>query len=835
MIADRLVLTSAHATVEVGQSVQVFPAGSPRTFTAQVVWRGTARGRDDAAIVQVVDPDWVAPAGRAPRWGRLVTDRPAFAHARGFPDWAQPDGHADTWGVTGTINPGSRVVADQYVLALDGEPPTSEGSPWAGLSGGGLFCGPLLVGVAVADVAGGGHGHLTAVPMSLLVRDPRVRQVLAGHGLADTMLDPVELRELAEPTAVRGQSPAALLTAQAQVVGFRGRELILDKLLEWCAGDDGFGMWLWHASGGQGKTRLGVELARRLSARRWATLWLRGNVRGSLLEVLAEVTVPLLVVVDYAETRTGQLAEVLRACTGHSGATQVRVLLLARTAGDWWSALSAADRHSEHLFDTARTTLLPVLDPEPGAYRQAVADLAVALAALPAHRGNDWPDIAARLAQDGTRVASSGPVSVLTVQMTALADLLDTALAAGVPQDRAGRPVEDRLLDHEHRWWWATARAEHLFPDLFGKKTLIDALSIAILFGADDHEHADALLRQLPSLADQSRDRRDRVQAWIGRLYPPPVDGGNCRWSSLQPDRLAERVTGLHLQEHPQLPDPLLSAATAVQRRQLITVYTRAAAQAAFNRALDKPLTDLVLRYPHLLAGPAIDVTTKVEFPGPLVSALRQLTADPQTSIDELTAMSDRLPAVSHNLAELAGELTQRLVDEYRHHVTNDPDAFLPDLATSLNNLSVDLGALGRREDGLAASKEAVTIRRQLAAARPEAFLPDLATSLNNLSVDLGALGRREDGLAASKEAVTIRRQLAAARPEAFLPDLAASLNNLSVDLGALGRREDGLAAIEEAVEAYRELAARWPAVFQPHLDRSMAVLAWLKDLDGEG
>jgi hypothetical protein len=52
---------------------------------------------------------------------------------------------------------------------------------------------------------------------------------------------------------VAGQFPAALLTAQAQTVGFRGRQLILDQLLDWCDGATGFGMWLWHAGGGRAR------------------------------------------------------------------------------------------------------------------------------------------------------------------------------------------------------------------------------------------------------------------------------------------------------------------------------------------------------------------------------------------------------------------------------------------------------------------------------------------------------------------------------------------------------------------------------------------------------
>ena len=56
---------------------------------------------------------------------------------------------------------------------------------------------------------------------------------------------------------------------------------------------------------------------------------------------------------------------------------------------------------------------------------------------------------------------------------------------------------------------------------------------------------------------------------------------------------------------------------------------------------------------------------------------------------------------------------------------------------------------------------------------RPDAFLPDLAESLNNQSARLPALGQPEEALAAVEQAVTIRRQLAEARPDAFLPDLA--------------------------------------------------------------
>ena len=51
-----------------------------------------------------------------------------------------------------------------------------------------------------------------------------------------------------------------------------------------------------------------------------------------------------------------------------------------------------------------------------------------------------------------------------------------------------------------------------------------------------------------------------------------------------------------------------------------------------------------------------------------------------------------------------------------------------------------------------------------------------LAMSLNNLSVRLGELGRREEALAVSQEAVTVRRELVRRRPDAYKQKLEQSL-----------------------------------------------------------
>ena len=64
----------------------------------------------------------------------------------------------------------------------------------------------------------------------------------------------------------------------------------------------------------------------------------------------------------------------------------------------------------------------------------------------------------------------------------------------------------------------------------------------------------------------------------------------------------------------------------------------------------------------------------------------------------------------------------------------------------------------------------------EVSAARPDAFRPDLARSLHNLSNRLADLGRPQGALDAGEEAVTIRRELAARWPDAYRQQLEQSL-----------------------------------------------------------
>jgi tetratricopeptide (TPR) repeat protein len=76
-----------------------------------------------------------------------------------------------------------------------------------------------------------------------------------------------------------------------------------------------------------------------------------------------------------------------------------------------------------------------------------------------------------------------------------------------------------------------------------------------------------------------------------------------------------------------------------------------------------------------------------------------------------------------------------------------------------------------------------------LAAQNPDAFLPDLARSLNNLGVDYRHVGRWSKAAQAYKRSVQIYRQLSEQGSDVS-PYLARSLNNLANALLRLGWRE---------------------------------------------
>ncbi|WP_284745099.1 tetratricopeptide repeat protein [Amycolatopsis sp. RTGN1] len=836
VIAPRLVLTSAHVIINTQASLTVFRPGRSGNFTARPVWCGTPEGRDDAALVLIDDPTWTPLPDVPLAWGRTVTHQPGTAcQTWGLPQLVQREGRAPDIGqVTGTLNPGSRLVADLYELNLDSFPPEGD-SPWAGMSGAAVFCGDLLAGVVAVDPAGRQHAALEAVPAYVLLNDTTFAEVVTEYASEDALrCEAIELQSLSDSRShvTPGEpirSPAALLTAHRAVVPFRGREDLLVELHAWAA-QSGVGVWLLHGPGGQGKTRLAHEFATRLhhGEQAWATVWLDPAADAASMGVLAAVSSATLVVVDYAENRADQVAALFTVLARTGSTVAVKVLLLTRNAGAWWDELAATGGDMvRDIADLTWPRSLPVLDATPQGrdltYRAAVSAFATALCAVPGLSDRPWAAVAAALPEP-TSTAST----VLAVQMSALADLLDAAASGTCAVDVVVAPPlsgpEDRVLAHERGYWKSTATAQGLLPGLT-LATLTDVVITAAVLGPATAEDLGAVVARVPGMADQSTDRREAVRAWLMSVYPAGDDGA---FEGLVPDRLAERLVGRSILQAGRtcVVRQLAPQASNDEAVRLLTVCIRAAAHAVLGPGVGDWVTRWCVEQAGTLAVAAVDVATRVEAPLPLVRAIEQIAAAGMVDTALLERVQDAFPLQSQVHSEAAAKIGQLLVDRRRQSLAEDPGQDGSRLALSLNNLAICLASLGREEEGLAAITEAVEIRRRLAGESPDAFLPDLAIGLNNLAICLGDLGRREEGLAAAMEAVEIRRRLAGESPDAFLPNLATSLNNLAIRLGNLGRREEGLAAITEAVEIRRRLAGESPDAFLPDLATSLNNLA---------
>jgi Tetratricopeptide repeat len=163
-----------------------------------------------------------------------------------------------------------------------------------------------------------------------------------------------------------------------------------------------------------------------------------------------------------------------------------------------------------------------------------------------------------------------------------------------------------------------------------------------------------------------------------------------------------------------------------------------------------------------------------------------------------------------------AEAVLQDLLKQRRSEAAQDPAAYPPDLAATLNNLGNLYDDTHRFAEAEATLKEAADIRRALAAQNPAAYRPDLAQTLNNLGALYGETHRFAEAEVALRETADIQRTLAAQNPAAYRPNLAAMLNNLGYLYGTARRFADAEAALKGAADIERELATQNPPSTDP-------------------
>jgi tetratricopeptide (TPR) repeat protein len=563
------------------------------------------------------------------------------------------------------------------------------------------------------------------------------------------------------------------------------------------------------APGGYGKSRLAARFASGLSG--WVVWRVAVGAEAGTAEGIDAGEVPglLLLVVDYAESRdpAGLAALLCAAARAWQAGARVRVLLLARAAGPWWSTLSAWYPQQATLVDSL-----------------TVAGNTVQLQAQ-ADQRDPGQVVASAVEQFARRLGCAPPVGyrprahpagtpLLRLHAEALVAVLGGARGSGGRGD-----VLAEVLGHETRYWRGCARRLGLsLPADAGRADglLGELVGVAALLGADDDGEVEGIVRRVPGLAGADPVAVSHYAAWLRQLYPAgaAAAGSGCL-GTLQPDLLAEHLAVQVLMGCTAAQrSVILTGLGAGQAVRALTVLGRAVSdQPAVAGLLDEVLAaDLVV-----MAGAVLGVAR--QFPGVFAARLAAVLATAEVDPGLLRSLVDEVPYPSLELHPVALALTSRLV----RHGGGSPG----ERARWLTWHALRLAEAGRRAEALAASQEAVDLYRELAAGNRDAYLPNLAMSVNNHALRLAEAGRRAEALTASQEAVDLRRELAAGNRDAYLPDLATSLWMVGwVYLDVDGPMDYAVESAVEAVRLFEQLHAGEPGVFTDRLHAAARTLA---------
>ena len=651
--------------------------------------------------------------------------------------------------------------------------------------------------------------------------------------------------------SMHGLSPAQLLRAEEALLPFAQQaEPFLAEQLHWAHADElPLTVRLLVAQGGSGKTRLAIELCSRLRHDGWLAGFLVGDAHpGSMTSLsgqLRHCPQPVCIVVDYAETRTAELLALLGALLANPRTAATRILLLARSGGEWWQQLPARDAHCEALLMGAGGTgpyVMPSVYPEPSdrdqAFQHALQLLTTKLRLpMPAAR----PDLR------GQHFAR--PLYVqLAALMTALGERAESAEA-----------LPRALLNHEQRYW---SRAMHSpSPEVAGQ----DAVRLMALA---------TMLGEVP-VPRNVRDTWAAAGGEVQVLSPLfhaliPLYPGRQGLQGLRPDMVGEALVAHAVLSinGPALLNAVLGARLSKERYAALTVLARASKQRA---DLALPLEDALERHFARCASEVfrvcLETTTELPYIAKraylrLAPAVAQQIAGtllpsfesevvPMTGLevemrrtvhDAAKRKADKRNATVNDKASFAaavgnlGEALRRdgkkssalqYTDQARllftELVRTNQDRYEPDWATMLNNYASHLGEAGRTDEALAFAQQALGVHHRLALDKPERYEPDWARSLNNYSNCLVEAGRTDEALVFGKRALDIHHRLALDKPELYEPNWTMSLNNYANHLSKAGRSDEALAFGKQALDIRQRLALGKPERYEPNWATSLS------------
>ncbi|WP_432095640.1 trypsin-like peptidase domain-containing protein [Streptomyces sp. bgisy100] len=664
LVAPGVVLTAHHVACPGGDMQPVTVRDRVgRTAEAEVVWA-------DAALDVVLLSTDRAVLGTdlaVARWGELTCDYPAarpMCTMTGFPRamrLALPNDPQtfipDLKTVDGHIKPETGSRGGHYGFELS-DASTGSAELWRGMSGAGAFCQDMLVGVATFASDHWQGRLLYVMPAARLFASPGFTDAVTSVTGMAPQLQPADLSVLFTDVPDPQLSSSYLLHARSSVVPMSGMTGQLDMLDAWCRTSRSTDITAVTGMGGVGKTRLMTELLHRLAQPRPEHPTARGWTGGFLADtplqqpppygMLATSKYPLLVAVDYAETRRTQIDQVLDILAARRGGQPVRVLLLARGHDNWWPSFRLA-RQGTSVISTGTPVAIDPADALSNTSTESAFDDAKRafnerIRAL-RNAGHEWATspLAPDTEADGTFMGTVKPDDgkVISLHMAALAEVLTTLNDSFA---RHENPM-DVLIAHEMSYWRRIVEARGLF---FDEKLMRTLVSVQTVTGARRRSDARAAVATgfdvhysgFPNTAPHDGARLAAYEDILTAAYP---SGDGAHWGTMGPDLLGAALVAEVEEASDQqfieqlLPHPHLSPE---QRHQGLTVIARAtpdqpalaAGAARAVAAAPKQLLSLAARTVASELDPEVARPWLLGLQDAITEQAQQPDADPQTS-----------------------------------------------------------------------------------------------------------------------------------------------------------------------------------------------------------
>ncbi|MBU1181425.1 MAG: tetratricopeptide repeat protein [Proteobacteria bacterium] len=558
-------------------------------------------------------------------------------------------------------------------------------------------------------------------------------------------------------------------------------------------------------AGGLGKTRLALELCQQRLTAGWQAGFLDITIDAKDMannwQTLRNFNQPLLIIIDYAETRQADLLALIRSILKTPVDQTVRILLLARDGGEWWDNLPSKDHQCEPLLSGYATSgpfhlsaLHATVPDRDQAYRQALHAYAQAL-------GVTAPDMAPELSGEHFE-------RPLYVQMLAL-----LALHGERPATAEG--LIKALLNHEKRYWrrllahFGWVESESLAQQLLALTTLAGGFTTPR--AAEPY-----WIKANGNLC--SADFNALFQALVP-LYP-----GKQGLQAVRPDLLGEALVAQTLlrPEGADLLDAVLSNSAGVPvRRHALTMLARLSGQ---RLDLHETLVDALVR--HFAHCYQEMIAVAIETPGRLSTlaeaAFTRLSPASKSQVAGLLAPFLREESVQ--LADLSCFVMEFLVAKYRQRLSKRSTHLDSKInyAKALDNYSLCLRRIGRHEQALSCTQEAVKFFERLTPKDQQSCAFDYADSLSSYAVHLSDAGQNEESLKYGHKALDIHHQFAQKDRDRYEPHYATSLNNYAVHLSDAGQNEESLKYDQEALEICRRLVQKNPDRYEPDYTDSL-------------